>query len=105
MTRGTVSGSWSAGALVLLIGLLALAVPPHPFGEQPTWEILLAPYSTGALLPDGFRVHEIRRGPDNGVVISIRRPDDGGAIEVVIVERGRWNSVHQSQSFTIRVRQ
>ena len=101
MTRGTVSGFWSAGALALLIGLLALAVPPDPFGEQPTWETLVAPYGTGALLPDGFRVQEIRRGPDNGVVISVRRPDDGAAVEVLVVERGRWKSVHQSRSFTI----
>jgi hypothetical protein len=101
MTRGTVYRFWSAGALALLIGLLALAVPPHPFGGQPTWETLLAPYSTGAPLPEGFRVQEIRRGADNGVVISVRRPADGAEIEVVVVERGRWTSVHQSQSFTI----
>jgi hypothetical protein len=101
MTRGTVCRFWSVGALALLIGILALAVPPHPFGEQPNWESLLAPYSTGAPLPDGFRVQEIRRGPDNGVVVSVIRPDDGAAIEVVVVERGRWRSVHQSQSFTI----
>lgn len=87
--------------MALLIGLLALAVPPSPFGERPTWESLLAPYSTGAPLPAGFRVHEIRRGPDNGVVISVRRPDDGAAVEVIVVERGRWKSVHQSQSFII----
>ena len=101
MTRGTVGRFQSAGALALLIGLLALAVPPHPFGEQPTWETLLAPYSTGAPLPHGFRVRDIRRGPDNGVVVSIRRPDDGAAVEVLVVERGRWSSVHQSESFTI----
>jgi hypothetical protein len=97
----TVCRSWSAGALALLIGLLALAVPPHPFGERPTWETLLAPYSTGAPLPHGFRIEGIHRGPDNGVVISVRRPDDGAAVEVLVVERGRWNSVQQSQSFTI----
>ncbi len=101
MTDGTVGRYWSAGALALLVGLLALAVPPHPFGERPTWETLLAPYSTGALLPHGFRIHEIRRGPDNGVVVSVRRPDDGAAVEVLVVERGRWQSVHQSRSFTI----
>src|ERR1700752_2613118 len=56
MTGGTVRQFWrdgwgSAGALTLLVGMLALAVPPQPFSEHPTWETLLAPYSTGASLP------------------------------------------------------
>jgi len=89
------------GAVALAIGALALAIPPSPVGEPTTWESLLAPYSTGAPLPDGFRVQEIRRGPDNGIVIAVRRPADGAAVEVLVVERGRWKSVHESQSFTI----
>jgi hypothetical protein len=91
----------SAGILALLVGLASLAVPPRPFGESPTWETLLAPYSTGTPLPENFRVRAIRRGSDNGVVISVRRPDDGAEVEVIVVERGRWKSVRESQSFTI----
>lgn len=90
-----------AALLALALGLAALAVPPHPLGEGPAWETLLAPYSTGAPVLGGFRVDDIRRGADNGVVISLRRPDDGAAVEVLVVERGRWKSVHESQSFTI----
>jgi hypothetical protein len=90
-----------AGALALLMGAMALAVPPNPFGDRTTWESLLAPYSTGAPLSDGFRVHEIRRGPDNGIVVAVRRPSDGAAVEVLVVERGRWQSAHESRSFTI----
>ena len=96
-----IRGTWWVGVLPLLSGLLALAVPPHPFDDPPTWETLLAPYSTGAALPHGFRVHEIRRGADNGIVISVRGPDDAAAVEVIVVERGRWKSVHRSRSFTI----
>src|SRR5437868_1418006 len=101
MIRENPARSWSAGALALAIGILGLAVPPHPFGEQPTWETLLAPYGTGALVLDGFRVQEIRRGPDNGIVVSVRRPTDGAAVEVLVVERGRWSSTHASRSYTI----
>ncbi|MEO6025728.1 MAG: hypothetical protein ABIR79_02530, partial [Candidatus Binatia bacterium] len=89
------------GALALAIGAVVLAIPGSSVGEPTSWESLLAPYSTGAPLPDGFRVQEIRRGPDNGIVISVRRPDGGAAVEVLVVERGRWKSVHESQSFTI----
>jgi hypothetical protein len=92
---------YGAAALALLAGLVALAVPPKPFGEHPSWETLLAPYSTGAPLADDFRIRELRRGSANDVVISVRRPDDGATVEVVVVERGRWKSVHESQSFTI----
>lgn len=99
--RRTVSRLSGAGTLALLIGILALTVPPHPFGVAPTWESLLAPYSTGAPLVGGFRVEDIARGPDNAVVVSVRRPADGAAVEVLIVERGRWASVHASRSFTI----
>lgn len=99
--RGTVDRFRSLGTAVLLIGLLALFLPPHLFGERPTWDTLLAPYSAGAPLPHGFRVEGIHRGPDNGVVVSVRRPDDGAAVEVLVVERGRWKSVHASRSFTI----
>ena len=103
MSRGTVRRfrRVGPGALALLLGAMALAAPPNPFGERATWESLLAPYSTGAALPGGFRVDEIRRGPDNGIVVSVRRPDDGAAVEVLVVERGRWKSVQQSESFAI----
>src|SRR5262245_32896138 len=100
MTPGSVRGFW-AGMLALVVGVASLAVPPRPFGERPTWETLLAPYSTGTPLPGGFRVREIRRGPDNGVVVSVRRPDDGAEVEVLVVERGRWKSDRESRSFTI----
>jgi hypothetical protein len=93
--------SCGAGALALLVGLVALAIPALPSSEPPTWEALLAPYSTGAPLPDNFRIEEVRRGSANGVVVVLRRPDDGATVEVVVVERGRWASVHESQSFTI----
>ena len=101
MVPATLRGSCGAGALALLVGLVALAVPPEPFTTRLTWEDLLAPYSTGAPLPNEFRVEEIRRGPANDVLISVRRPDDGATVEVVVVERGRWKSDHESQSFTI----
>jgi hypothetical protein len=111
MTRGRVRRFWQeaapatpprscvAGTLALLIGLVALAVPP--WSELPTWETLLAPYSTGAPLADDFRIRELRRGSANDVIISVRRPDDGATVEVVVVDRGRWESVFESQSFTI----
>ena len=98
---GPMTRSWAAGALALLIGLVALVVPPRPFDDRPTWETLLAPYGSGAPLPQGFRVEGVHRGSDNGVVISVRRPDGGAAVEVLVVERGRWQSVHESRSFTI----
>jgi hypothetical protein len=85
--------------LALVVGLVALAVPP--FGEQPTWETLLAPYSTGAAIADDFRIREVRRGGANDVVVSVRGPDDQATVEVVVVERGRWKSNQNSQSFTI----
>src|SRR5690349_20359944 len=87
---------WGAAALALAIGILALAVPPHPFEERPTWESLLAPYGPGAPLPHGFRLHEIRRGPDNGVVVAVVGTDDAEAVEVMVVERGRWNGGRRS---------
>ncbi|MCC6847410.1 MAG: hypothetical protein IT294_02825 [Deltaproteobacteria bacterium] len=100
MTCETGNRRSSAGALALLVGLLALVVP-RPFGERPTWQSLLAPYSSGALLPGGFRAEEIRRGPDNGVVVGVRRASDGATVEVLVVERGRWESPWRSRSFTI----
>jgi hypothetical protein len=110
MTRRTVRRFWpvvpatpsrscGAGALALLVGLVALAVPRS--SEHPTWETLLAPYSTGAPVAGDFRIRELRRGSANDVVIAVRRPDDGATVEVVVVERGRWKSLYESQSFTI----
>src|SRR5438552_10165294 len=87
------------GAVALVVGLAALSVPPQL--EQSTWETLLAPYSTGAPLPGEFRIREIRRGPANDVIISVGRPGDGATVEVVVVERGRWKSPNETQSFTI----
>lgn len=98
MTVGGVRRPLAAGALVLLVGMVALAMPSS---ERVTWEALLAPYSTGTPLPNGFRIEAIGRGSANGVVISVRRPDDGAAVEAVVVERGRWQSVYESESFTI----
>ena len=95
MTRGR---GFGAGALALVVGIAALAAPPH---EHATWETLLAPYATGTPLPAGFRIQDIRRGPENSVVIAVARPDGAATIEVVVVERGRWSGDRQSQSFTI----
>jgi hypothetical protein len=91
----------SVGALALVVGAMALAVSASPFGQPTTWEGLLAPYSAGAPLLDGFHIAEMRRGPDNGIVVSVRRPADGATVEVLVVERGRWRSAHQTPSFTI----
>jgi len=52
LAPATPSRLHGAAALALLAGLVALAVPTKPFGEHPTWETLLAPYSTGAPLPN-----------------------------------------------------
>jgi hypothetical protein len=87
--------------LALVAGLVALAVPPSPFAEPATWEDLLAPYGSGVPFLGDFRVREIRRGPDNGIVIEVRGADDSPAVEVLVVERGRWESGRRSQSFTI----
>ncbi len=109
MTRGTerrfrqvaatVRRPSGAGVFALVVGIVALAVP-HP-NDLPTWETLLAPYGTGAPLADGFRIRDIRRGSANDVVVSVRRPEDGATVEVVVVERGRWKSDSESRSFTI----
>src|SRR5262249_14842736 len=40
-------------------------------------------------------------GAANDVIIVVLSHDDEDAVEVVVVERGRWASVNESQSFTI----
>jgi hypothetical protein len=91
----------AAGA-ALLAGIAALGLPPQrSAGEPISWESLLAPYSLGAPLPDGFRIGGIRRGPGNDVIVFVDRPGDRAAIELHVLSRGRWTGVRESQSFGI----
>lgn len=66
-----------------------------------SWDDLLAPYSQGAPLPGGFRITEVRRGSGNDVVISVGRPGEMAAVEVHIVQRGRWPGVRETDSFGV----
>ena len=91
-----------AAALALLIGIAALAAQAGRIPREPlSWDALLAPYSTGTPLPDGFRLDAIQRGAGNDVVISIRRPGDGATVEVHVLPRGRWSSIRETASFGI----
>jgi len=91
-----------AAGMALLIGVAALALPPE-WARTATisWEALLAPYSRGAALPDGFRIDTLGRGPGNDVMLRVRRPGEAAGIEVHILARGRWTDVRESRSFGI----
>jgi hypothetical protein len=85
-----------------VLGVIALAVGTTQVESGSlTWESLLAPYSTGAELPDGFRIGRVRCGLDNDIVISAERARDAAAVEVHVLPRGRWPGVRESQSFGI----
>jgi hypothetical protein len=87
---------------VLLLGMIGLTVGPAQVENASiAWETLLAPYSQGAELPDGFRLGRVRCGPDNDIVISAERPRDSAAVEVHVLPRGRWPGIRESQSFGI----
>lgn len=92
--RWGVSGLLVAGCAALLLGQL-WATP------SATWQSLLAPLSSGAPLPAGFVVTEIRRGPRHDVVVAIVRPSDGATVEVHIAARGRWPDVIDTTSFGV----
>ena len=88
--------------MALLIGAAALVAPPLQWNTDATsWETLLAPYTTGTPLPDGFRISDIRRGGVNDVVVSVVRPDGSPAAEVHVLPRGCWGDIRESQSFGI----
>ncbi|MEO8603083.1 MAG: hypothetical protein ABI629_10960 [bacterium] len=74
---------------------------PQRSRDEISWATLLAPYSQGAPLLDDFRIDDIRRGEQQEVVISVRRPDDPSGVEVHVVPRGLWTGVHESRSFGI----
>jgi hypothetical protein len=91
-----------AARAVLLAGVAALCLPPGRWGVEPlSWESLLAPYSRGAPLPEGFRIDAIRRGSENDVVILAGRSADAATVEVHVLQRGRWAGVRESQSYGI----
>jgi hypothetical protein len=92
----------AAGVLALAVGTLALVIPPATVSDGVSWQALLAPYSGGALLPNGFFIEGIRRGAGNDVIISVDDPAAGSVgVEVHVVERGRWSGIRESQSFGI----
>jgi hypothetical protein len=94
--------SSAAAGLILLVAVVAVAVSANwSAGTRVSWENLLAPYSKGTPLPDGFRISEIRRGPRNDVVVTVERPEDGAAVEVHVAQRGQWPGVLESESFGI----
>ena len=96
------AGVLVAGSVALVFGIIALVVPPAPSRrELISWESLLAPYSGGAPLPGNFRVQGIQRGSANDVVVFVGRLEDTAAVEVHVVQRGRWTGVLESQSFGI----
>ncbi len=91
----------AASAAALLIGMAALAAS-EPTASDVSWESLLAPYSHGDALPEGFRIDTIRRGAGNDIVIELRRlADEEVGVEVHVVRRGLWPGIRESQSFGI----
>ena len=89
-------------AALLALGGGALALWPLGWAHRATsWEALLAPYSEGAPLPDGFRVQAIRRGATNEVVLAVGRPGEPPGVEVHLLPRGCWPGVRESRSFGI----
>ncbi len=87
-----------AAATALVAAVAVQVLLPR---DAPTWHALLAPYSSGAPLPAGFRIDAIRRGGGNDVVLDVRRPADGAAVEVHLLPRGRWPGIRESASFGI----
>jgi hypothetical protein len=89
-----------ASAAALIAGVALLTWSPRSASDGVTWDDLLAPYSHGAPLPNGFRVERIFRAR-NDVVVSAQRPEDSAHVEVHVIRRGQWTGVLESESFGI----
>ncbi|MGH7788056.1 MAG: hypothetical protein ACRERC_14385, partial [Candidatus Binatia bacterium] len=90
-----------AALACLLAGGAALLWPPRPAPGGPTWAALLAPYSQGAPVADGFRIAAVQFGAAHGLVLSLHRDGDAAAVEVHLLPRGVWTGIRESASFGI----
>ncbi|MFO0682484.1 MAG: glycosyltransferase family 39 protein [Sandaracinus sp.] len=90
------------GLLALaLVGLAgALAWPGDAPPRSTTWSELLAPVAGGTPVA-GHTLASIRRGEEHDVVLTLRETGGEGAIEVHVLDRGRWPGVRETESFGV----
>src|SRR5262249_4404149 len=102
---GILNGRWlpRVGLCALLSVAIdaGIALSQPPSQEALTWTGLLAPYSAGAPLPEGYRIDALCPGSSHDVIIMAGRPTDHATIEIHILPRGQWNGIRESQSFGI----
>ncbi len=88
-------------ALVLAVLALLLAWPEPITGRSRSWEDVLAPLNIGAKVGD-YEISSLRRGEEHDVVLTLRRTlGEGGAIEIHVLDKGRWKGIRESTSFGI----
>jgi len=88
------------------LALAALLLWPAPAPKaRVTWEDLIAPLAPGAPITRGYTLSPPRRGEEGDVVFTARREagERGPAarIEVHVLDRGRWQGVHETKSFGV----
>lgn len=90
-------------ALALVLAGLAvlLAWPGLPAPRARSWDDLLAPFGVGRAA-GGYEIAALRRGEEHDLVLTLRKPSgDGGAIEVHVLDRGRWPGIRETASFGV----
>lgn len=93
--------------LALVIACVAAAWIIHPGPVEPlsaarSIEDLISPLTVGAIVARGYTLSPPRRGEEHDVVFTARRADGGGAaIELHLLDRGRWAGIRESRSFGI----
>jgi hypothetical protein len=88
-------------ALALAAFAFLLARPGPVELRSRSWEDVLAPLAVGRAVRD-YELTAIRRGEEHDVVLTLRRrSDERGAIEVHVLDRGRWSGIRETPSFGV----
>ncbi|MFO0590360.1 MAG: glycosyltransferase family 39 protein [Polyangiaceae bacterium] len=100
-SRGRFGALFRPATGILLVALAALlAWPPTGTLRARTWEDLLSPLGPGRPV-QGFEITALRRGEEHDVVLTLRRASPEGAVEVHILDRGRWKGIRETDSFGV----
>jgi hypothetical protein len=85
-----------------LVGVAFLLARPGPLAPRSrSWEDVLAPLGVGLPVGD-YELTALRRGEEHDIVLTLRkRSGDRGAIEVHILDRGRWPGIRETKSFGV----
>lgn len=82
-------------ATLLLVGLTVRDE------RAPSLDDLVAPLRPGASVVPGYLLGAARRGDEGDVVLTVAPPTGAPAVEIHILDRGRWEGIGESQRYGV----